>query len=76
MTNIQHRVDDNIDTVLLCDPDCVFQLTFGPPASRDSALLVKLAKVPLRAVRTWAARQYLSTYKVISVITLPSLEYK
>jgi len=76
MTNIQHRVDDNVDAVLLCDRNCVFQFAFGPPASRDSAFLVKLAKVPLKVVRTWAARQHLSTYKVISIITLPSLKCK
>jgi len=55
MTNVHDRIDDNVDAALPCDPDCVLQLAFSPPASRDSALLVKLAKIPLKAVRTWAA---------------------
>ena len=52
MTNVHDRIDDNVNAALLCNLNCVFQLVFSPPASRNSALLVKLAEIPLKAVRT------------------------
>ena len=52
MTNVQHRINNNVDATLLCDCNCVYQLVFSPPASWDCPLLVKFAEVPLKIVKT------------------------
>jgi len=50
VTNIQNCVNNNIHATLFRSCHCVYQLAFSPPASRDSALLVKLSEIPLKVV--------------------------